>query len=172
MWLAASPTLLEAGISGDTHLQPAALSICQSSLWGSFIHKQPPYFIWAPLSGYYRCKFCLWERCSSQEDLVLPARGSLFPGGCACSAQWHGTASSWRSSKVNSYNQGMWGILRVRKKVDRTNWNDFFFHRREKIRSESWAWGDCRLLSEEAEPFTSERVRQRLSIYRGRKRIT
>lgn len=98
------------------------------------------------------------------EDLVLPARGSLFLRGYACSAQWHGTASSWRSSRVNSstYNQGMWGIHHVGKKwrkedsARRTKLKWFFCIRNleKNIRKESWAWGDCRLLSEETAPFT------------------
>ncbi len=116
LWLAAFSSLpafffLEAGISKDgmhLHPVPLCLSICQSSLWGSSIHRQPQCFIWALLSSHYRCKCCPGdalpqrERGATQRGWALPARGSLFPGDCACSVWWHGTTSVWRTSRVNS----------------------------------------------------------------------
>lgn len=67
-----------------------ALSICQSSLWGSSIHRQPQCFIWAQLSSHYRCKCCLRDmpperkRCNPERTsaasrrVIIPRRLCLF----------------------------------------------------------------------------------------------
>lgn len=74
-----------------------------------------------------------WEVGATQRGLALPARGSLFPGGCARSVQWHGTGSVWRSSRVNSstYNWGMLGFLHLgesgREESVRSNLTEMIF---------------------------------------------
>lgn len=80
--------LLETGISKDSmHLHPVPLRLSARTACGGVPFRHPQCFIWELLSSHYRCKCCLRERGATQGGLVLPVRGSLFPGGCACSVQ-------------------------------------------------------------------------------------